>query len=89
MTAVPSETRVGSGLDLLELELQVVVSHPVWELGTELRCPAEVVASALNCRAIPPALCACLVNLFFKAGSCYVDQTDLELQSCLCTVPEC
>jgi hypothetical protein len=30
-------------LDFLELELQVVVSHPEWVLGTELRSSARAV----------------------------------------------
>lgn len=38
---------------LLELELQVVVSSPLWVLGTELRSEAELI-HAVNLRAVYP-----------------------------------
>ena len=40
--------------DLLELELQMVVSYLMWVLGSELRFSARV-AGALNYRTISPA----------------------------------
>lgn len=44
----------GAGIASPELELQAVVSYPVWVLGTELKSSARAV-SALNRWAIPPA----------------------------------
>lgn len=34
---------LGKALDLLEMELQAVVSHPIWILGTELGLSAGAV----------------------------------------------
>ena len=55
----PRESEGGHGsknraLDLLELALGVVVSHPTWVLGTRPRGSARA-ASALNHRATAPA----------------------------------
>jgi hypothetical protein len=41
-------------LSLRELELQVVVSHPMWVLGIELRSSGK--AASVNHRALSPAL---------------------------------
>lgn len=51
---VSIEARRGRQISL-ELELQVVLSNPVWVLETQLRFFARVVG-AINARAIAPAL---------------------------------
>lgn len=45
-------------LDILELELQEIVSHPIWVLGTELRS-SERVAYALTTESFLQTLFSC------------------------------
>ena len=56
-------------LDSLALELQTVVSSPLWVLGTEPGSPAGAVC-APNCGAISPAHSSALKTTFTPVPNC-------------------
>ena len=77
---VPSDAREGIGFQ--ELELQDVVNHLMWVLGTELWA-SERLACALFLRVGGDRVALCSSGC---PGTHYIDQADLQLKE-ICLPP--